>query len=74
MTVWDIVDQDEKEIGIITFADLDVNKEDIGLGGSPTKVKSTATKQFDKTIETLELDPETAAKTIVDALKARHLI
>ena len=74
MNVWDIVDQDEKEIGIITFADLDVNKEDIGLGGSPTKVKSTATKQFDKTIETLELDPETAAKTIVDALKARHLI
>jgi electron transfer flavoprotein beta subunit len=74
MNVWDIIDQDEKEVGIITFADLDVNKEDIGLGGSPTKVKSTATKQFDKTIETLELDPETAAKTIVDALKARHLI
>ena len=74
MNVWDIVDQDEKEIGIITFADLDVKKEDIGLGGSPTKVKATATKQFDKTIETLELDPETAAKTIVDALKARHLI
>jgi electron transfer flavoprotein beta subunit len=74
MNVWDIVNQDEKEIGIITFADLDVNKEDIGLGGSPTKVKATATKQFDKTIETLELDPETAAKTIVDALKARHLI
>ena len=74
MNVWDIVNQDEKEVGIITFADLDVDKADIGLGGSPTKVKSTATKQFDKTIETLELDPETAAKTIVDALKARHLI
>ena len=59
---------------IITFADLDLNKEDIGLGGSPTKVKSTATKQFDKTIETLELDPESAAKAIVDALKERHLI
>ena len=74
MNVWDIVGQDEKEIGLITFADLDLNKEDIGLGGSPTKVKSTATKQFDKTIETLELDPESAAKAIVDALKERHLI
>ncbi len=76
MNVWDIVDQDAKEIGIITYADLEANLNlaDIGLKGSPTKVKSTATKQFDKTIETLELDPETAAKTIVDALKARHLI
>lgn len=76
MNVWDIVDQDEKEVGIITYKDIEenLNLADIGLKGSPTKVKSTATKQFDKTIETLELDPETAAKTIVDALKARHLI
>ena len=74
MNVWDIVDQDEKEIGIITFADIEVDPAAIGLKGSPTKVKSTATKQFDKTIETLELDPESAAKAIVDALKSRHLI
>lgn len=74
MNVWDIVAQDEKEIGIITFADLDVDPAKIGLGGSPTKVKGTATKQFDKTIETLELAPEEAAKTIVSALTQRHLI
>ncbi len=76
MNVWDMVAQDEKEIGIITYKDLEdsLDLADIGLKGSPTKVKSTATKQFDKTIETLELDPETAAKTIVDALKSRHLI
>ena len=74
MNVWDIVSQDQKEIGIITFDDLDLKREDIGLGGSPTKVKSTATKQFDKSIETVELDAETAAKTIVDALRSRHLI
>ncbi len=74
MNVWDIVAQDEKEVGKITFQDLDVNKENIGLGGSPTKVKSTATKQFDKTIETLELDAEEAAKTILAALNQRHLI
>ena len=74
MNVWDIVDQDEKEIGIITYADIEVDPTAIGLKGSPTKVKSTATKQFDKTIETVELDPESAAKAIVDALKQRHLI
>ena len=74
MNVWDIIAQDEKEIGIITFNDIEVDPAEIGLKGSPTKVKSTATKQFDKTIETLELDPESAAKAIVDALKSRHLV
>ncbi len=74
MNMWDIVDQDGKEVGKITFADLDVEKENIGLTGSPTKVKSTATKQFDKTIETLELNAEEAAKTILAALQQRHLI
>ena len=74
MNVWDIIAQDEKEIGIITFNDIEVDPAAIGLKGSPTKVKSTATKQFDKTIETLELDPESAAKAIVDALKSRHLV
>ncbi len=74
MNVWDIVSQDEKTVGTITFADLDLDRATIGLGGSPTKVKATATKQFDKTIETLELDAESAAKTITEALKARHLL
>lgn len=74
MNVWDMVAQDQKEIGIITFADLELDKAHIGLGGSPTKVKSTATKQFDKTSEILELDPASAARAIVDNLKARHLI
>ena len=74
MNVWDMVAQDQKEMGVITFQDLDLDKAHIGLGGSPTKVKSTATKQFDKTNEILELDAEQAARAIVDNLKARHLI
>ncbi|MBQ7870900.1 MAG: electron transfer flavoprotein subunit beta/FixA family protein [Oscillospiraceae bacterium] len=74
MNVWDIVAQDEKEVGKITYDDLLLDKATIGLTGSPTKVKSTATKQFDKTIETVELEPEQAAQTILDALKSRHLI
>ena len=74
MNMWDIVAQDEKEVGKITNAELELDKAVIGLNGSPTKVKSTATKQFDKTIETLELDAEAAAKAIYDALSQRHLI
>ena len=74
MNVWDIVAQDEKEIGKITNEDLQLEKAIIGLTGSPTKVKATFTKQLDKTVETLELDPETAAKTIVAAMQQRHLI
>ncbi|MBR2967828.1 MAG: electron transfer flavoprotein subunit beta/FixA family protein [Clostridia bacterium] len=74
MNVWDVVNQDLKEINVITRADIEVSSEHIGLGGSPTKVDSTAAKQFDKKIETFELDPTAAAQAIVDALKQRHLI
>lgn len=74
MNVWDIVAQDEKEVGKLTNEELQLDKALIGLNGSPTKVKSTATKQFDKTVETLELDAEEAAKTIIAALQQRHLI
>ena len=74
MNVWDIVDQDEKEIGKITNEDLQLDKSVCGLAGSPTKVKASFTKQLDKTVETLELTPDEAAKTIVAALQQRHLI
>ena len=74
MNVWDIVAQDDKEVGRITNEDLQLEKANIGLGGSPTKVKASFTKQLDKTVETLELSAEEAAKTIVAALKQRHLI
>ena len=74
MNVWDIVAQDAKEIGKITNEDLQLEKTVCGLSGSPTKVKASFTKQLDKTVETLELNPEEAAKAIADALAKRHLI
>lgn len=74
MSVNGIVAQQQKEIGIITFNDIVVDPADIGLKGSPTKVKSTSTKQFDDNKELLELDPAAAAKAIVDALAAKHII
>ena len=74
MNAWDIVDQDNKQIGKITNEELQLDKSVCGLTGSPTKVKASFTKQLDKTVETLELNPEEAAKAIVDALTKRHLI
>ena len=74
MNMWDIVDQDANEIGKITNEDLQLDKSVCGLTGSPTKVKASFTKQLDKTVETVELNPEEAAKAIVDALNKRHLI
>ncbi len=74
MNVRDIVSQDEKEVGKITNEELQLSKEVCGLGGSPTKVKASFTKQLDKTVETLELTPEEAAKTILAALQQRHLV
>lgn len=74
MNVWDIVSQDEKEVGRITNEDLQLEKSVCGLSGSPTKVKASFTKQLDKTVETLELPAEEAAKTILAALRQRHLI
>lgn len=74
MNVWDIVSQDEKEVGKITNEDLQLEKTVCGLSGSPTKVKASFTKQLDKTVETKELPPEEAAKTILAALQQRHLI
>ena len=74
MNVWDIVSQDEKEVGRITNEDMQLEKTVCGLSGSPTKVKASFTKQLDKTVETKELAPEEAAKTILAALRQRHLI
>ena len=74
MNVWDIVDQDAKEIGKLTNEQLQLDKALCGLNGSPTKVKASFTKQLDKTVETVELNPEEAAKAIADALRKRHLI
>lgn len=74
MNVWDIVAQDEKEVGRITNEQLKLDNMVCGLNGSPTKVKSSFAKQLDKTVETVELAPEEAAKTILAALKQRHLM
>jgi electron transfer flavoprotein beta subunit len=60
MRVRGIVEADGKEIRRIGFADLDLNAEEIGLKGSPTKVKATFTRQAAAGGEKVE--PATAAE------------
>lgn len=74
MNVADIIAQDEKEIHILTLADLNCQPENIGLSGSPTKVKSTFTKQFNSDKQLIETSPEEAAKIIAQQLKDKHII
>ncbi|MDD4291341.1 MAG: electron transfer flavoprotein subunit beta/FixA family protein [Clostridia bacterium] len=74
MNVKDIVKQESKAINVITYDDLLCDKATIGLAGSPTKVKTTFTKQFNTEKDLIETTPQEAAKIIAEHLKAQHLI
>jgi electron transfer flavoprotein beta subunit len=64
----------EKEVEIMTLADLEVNLEHIGLKGSPTKVKKSFTKGVKSAGKVYELPPKEAADLIVDKLKEKFII
>ena len=74
MSVAGIIDQDEKQINILTYDDLKPDKSKIGLTGSPTKVKATFNKQFNSQKSVLELCAEEAAKAVADILAEKHII
>ncbi len=70
----DIVDSFSKEVKVMTFADLDIPKEKVGLAGSPTKVHKTFTKDVTAETETYDLPAEEAAKLIAKTLKEKQII
>lgn len=65
----------EKEVKIMSIADLNIDKDEIGLKGSPTKVKKSFTKGA-KTAGKLykDLDEKEAAKMIVEKLQEKFII
>lgn len=69
-----IVDAYEYDIKIVTFDDIDVDPTQIGLKGSPTKVKRTFTKEGQAKNELIVTSPEEAAKEVVSALSANNVI
>lgn len=64
MNAFDIWDTYDKKINIITFEDLDIDQKDIGLTGSPTRVKKTYTKPVMQKSPKEVLEPDEAAKKI----------
>lgn len=66
----------EKKVVRITLADLEdvIDKSNIGLGGSPTRVKQSFTKQPKGKGEKFETDADDAVRIIVEKLAEKHLI
>ena len=77
MTVGGCFDAYEKEVHIMTYADIAdvVDESNIGLKGSPTNVVKSMSKQGKGQGEILkDLTADEAAAAIVERLAARHLI
>ncbi|MDO4567380.1 MAG: electron transfer flavoprotein subunit beta/FixA family protein [Clostridia bacterium] len=66
----------EKTVNVLTLAQLEsvIDKGNIGLGGSPTRVKQSFTKQPKAKGEKYEVDADEAVRLIVEWLEARHII
>ena len=74
MNVRYIFDTANTEIKIWSAADLEVNKEEIGLKGSPTKVKKSMTKEAKGAGELINEVPNEAVKYVLGKLKEKHYI
>ena len=61
-------------IRIFNRADLPVAEEDIGLKGSPTRVKKSFTKAVKGQGAVVTLDPEDAANWLIDRLKEKFIL
>ena len=68
MSAFHIWQLEESDVQVRTFADLNVERKDIGLAGSPTKVKQTYTKPVTSKSPVVTLTPDEAARKIIDLL------
>lgn len=74
MNVYDIFTCYKKEIKVLTAEDLGLLKEEIGLPGSPTKVRKTFTKEPKGKGEIVNLPAKEAAVFIAEKLREKHYI
>lgn len=68
MNVYDIMASKNKKVNIVTFNDLNIDPNLIGLKGSPTKVKKTYVKPVMSKSEKVEMHEEDAARLIAKLL------
>ncbi|MFA9422325.1 MAG: electron transfer flavoprotein subunit beta [Sedimentibacter sp.] len=64
----------EKKVIVWTVKDLDVDLNDIGLKGSPTKVKKSFTKGAKSAGKVFNLEPQESAELILDKMKEKFII
>ncbi|MEG0730447.1 electron transfer flavoprotein subunit beta/FixA family protein [Clostridium sp.] len=74
MNVQYIFDTCNKEITIWSADDIEVDKAELGLKGSPTKVKKSMTKELKGAGELVQETPMEAAKYVLGKLKEKHYI
>jgi len=64
----------EKEVKVWTLKDIDVNLDDIGLKGSPTKVKKSFTKGAKQAGKVYNVDPQESASIIINKMKEKFIL
>ena len=74
MNVKYIFEKAEKEVQLWTANDIDVAIEELGLKGSPTKVRKTMTKETKGAGELINESPKEAVKYVLGKLKEKHYI
>lgn len=74
MDVRRIFASSDDDIKIITAADLDLDKSELGLSGSPTKVIKSMTKEAKGQGEVVNLPVQEAARFLLKKLKEKHYI
>ena len=76
MSVGGIVDAYEKEVGLLKYSDIKdhVSQENIGLKGSPTKVKRSFTKTAKSKGTLHEVPEDEAVEIIVQKIKERYVL
>ena len=74
MNIQYIFDKADKDITIWSADDIGVDKAELGLKGSPTKVKKSMTKELKGAGELVQETPAEAAKYVLAKLREKHYI
>ena len=74
MSVGGIVDAYGKEVEIWTADKIKVDPAELGLSGSPTKVKKSFTKGAKAAGKVFEVDEKEAVELIINKLKEKYII
>ena len=74
MNVGNIFATNDNDIKVMSAEDIDVDKSELGLKGSPTKVKKSMTKEVKGAGELVKEGPKEAAAYVLGKLKEKHYI